>query len=67
MKYLDIVPRISQMPEETSGPQSSYMRLGCGNPQQDTGIASLALAADPNSLPMLTPKPVESLSFYPCT
>jgi hypothetical protein len=28
IKYLDIVPRISQMPQETSRPGSSYIRLG---------------------------------------
>ena len=33
MECLEIVPGIPQMPQRTSAPRSSQMRLGCGKPQ----------------------------------
>jgi hypothetical protein len=65
MECPDIVPRRFQMPQGTSGPRSSYMRLGSGKPQSDTCIAGLALAMELDSSPMLNPKPIEPVSIYP--
>jgi len=48
LEYLDIVPRRSQMPQGTSQPGSSHMRLGSGKPQSDAGIPGLATATELN-------------------
>jgi len=43
------------------------MRLGSTNPLSDIHIPSLSPDAWPNSFPINTTKPVESVSYYPST
>jgi len=66
MEMLDIVPGISQMTEGTSRPGSSPIRLGSVKPESITTISGPQPAAEPNTLPLLTAKPIEPVSFYPC-
>jgi len=66
MERLDIVPGISQMPQGTSRPGSSHIRLGSVEPQSNTTISGLQPAAEPDTLPLLKAKPVEPGSCYPC-
>jgi len=66
MERLDIVPGISQMPQGTSRPGSSHIRLGSVKPQSNTMISGLEPAAKRDTLPLLKAKPVEPVSFYPC-
>jgi len=66
MERLDIVPGISQMPQGTSRPGSSHIRLGSVKPQSNTTISGHEPAAVPDTLPLLKAKPVEAVSFYPC-
>jgi len=66
MERLDIVPGISQMPQGTSQPGSSHIRLGSVKPQSNTTISGLEPAAEPDTLPLLNAKPVEPVSFYHC-
>jgi len=66
MERYDIVPGISQMPQGTSRPGSSRIRLGSVKPQSNTTISVLEPAAEPDTLPLLKAKPVEPVSFYPC-
>jgi hypothetical protein len=63
---LDIVPGISQRPQETSRPGSSHMRLGSEKPQSKSTIPSVEPAAEPDSSTLLKVKPIEPVSFYPC-
>jgi len=66
MERLDIVPGISQMPQGTSQPGSSHIRLGSVKPQSSTTTSGLEPAAEPDMLLLRKAKPVEPLSFYPC-
>ena len=66
MEKLDIVPGISQMPQGTSRPGSSHIRLGSVKPQSNTTISGLEPATEPDTLRLLKVKPVEPVSFYPC-
>jgi len=66
MVRLDIVPAISQMPQGTSRPGSSHGRLGSVKPQSNTTISAVDSAAEPDTLPLLTAKPVDPVSLYPC-
>ena len=66
MERLDIVPGISQVPQGTSRPGSSHIRLGSVKPQSNTTISGLETAGEPDTFPLLKAKPVESVSFYPC-
>jgi len=66
MERLDIVPGISQMPQGTSRPGSSDIRLRSVKPQSNTTICGLEPAAEPDTLPLLKAKPIEPVSFYPC-
>ena len=66
MERLDIVPGILQMPQGTSRPASSHIRLRSVKPQSNTTIYGLEPAAEPDTLPLLKAKPVEPVSFYPC-
>jgi len=45
----DIVPRISQMPEGTSGPRTVHIWLGSGKPQLNLSISGQVPAARSNS------------------
>jgi hypothetical protein len=65
MERLDIVPGISQMPQGTSRPGSSDIRLGSVKPQSNTTMSGLQPASEPDTLPLLKAKPVEPVSFYP--
>jgi len=66
MERLDIVPGISQMPQGTSRPGSSHIRLGSVKLQSNTTISGLEPATEPDTLPLLKAKPVETVSYYPC-
>jgi len=66
MEYLEIVPRISTMLQGTSQPRSSQMRLGSMKPQLNTSIYGLPPPAQHDTSPLMTGKPDESISFYPC-
>jgi len=66
IERLDIVPGISQMPQGTSQPRRSHIRLGWVKPQSNTTISGLEPAAELDTLPLLKAKPVEPVSFYPC-
>jgi len=66
MECLNIVPRMWQMPQGTSHPGSSHIRLGSGMPQSDTGTPILALAIELDSLPMPKAKLVDPICCYPC-
>jgi len=63
MVRLDIVPGISQMPQGTSQPGSSHIRLGSVKPQSNTSISGLEPAVEPYTSPLLKAKPVEPVSF----
>ena len=49
MLCLDIVPGIPEMPQGTSRPESSHMRLGSGKLQWNMSIPCLAPATEPDS------------------
>ena len=66
MECLDIVPGILQMPQGTSRPGSSHIRLGSVKPLSNTSISGLAPAAKPDSSLIQKVNPVELISFYPC-
>jgi len=66
MECVDIVPRLSQMPQETSGPGSSHIRLGSVKLQLNRSIPGSAPAVERNVSPSLKVKPVETVSLYPC-
>ena len=61
-----IVPRMSLMPQVTPRPGNSLTSLGSGKAQSDTGIASLAPAAAPDSSHIRNAKHVEPVSIYHC-
>jgi len=65
LKWLDIDPGISQIPQGTFRPGSSYIRLGSGRPQSNTGIPRPAPATEPDSSHLQNAKPVEVGCFYP--
>jgi len=67
MKHLDINPGISQMPQGASRPGSSHIRQGSVKLQSKSSIPSGEPAAEPDSSTLLKAKPVEQVSFYPCT
>jgi len=66
MESLDILPGISQRPQGTSRPGSSYIRLGLVKPQSKSSIPSGEPAAEPDSSTLLKAKPVEPVSINPC-
>jgi hypothetical protein len=66
MQSLNIVPGISQTPQGTFQPGSSYIRLGSVKPQSRSSIPCGEPAAKPNLSMLLKEKPVEPVSFYPC-
>jgi len=67
MDSLDIVHAKSQSPQGTSRPGSSHISLGSVKPQSKSSIPSGEPAAEPDSSTLLKAKPVEPVSFYPCT
>jgi len=66
MECLDIVPGILQMPQGTSRPGSSYMRLCSGKPQSNPSIPCLVPATERDVSLSQNAKPVELVSFDPC-
>jgi len=66
MERLDIVPGISQMPQGTSRPGSSHIRLGSLKPQSNMRISGLEPAVEPDTSPLLKAKPVELVCLNPC-
>ena len=65
LEGLDIVPGISPMPQGTSRPESSHIRLDSVEPQSNTSISGLESTAERNASPLLNAKPVVPVSFYP--
>jgi len=63
---LEIVPGILQVPQGTSRPGSSHMRLGSMMLQSNTSMSSLQPAAERHMSPLLKAKLDEPVSFYPC-
>jgi len=63
---LRIVSRISQMPQGTSRPGSSHMRLGCGKTQSNMSIPCSAPATEQDPSTFQNAKPVKLLRFDPC-
>jgi len=63
---LEIVPGISQMPQGTSRPGSSHMRLRSMKPRLNTSISGLEPTAERDMSPLLKAKPDEPVSCYPC-
>jgi hypothetical protein len=66
MESLDIVPRISQMPQGTTRPGSCHMMLSSGMLQFNTSIPSLVPSAEPDSSACLLAKHDEPVKFDPC-
>jgi len=66
MERLDIVPGISQMPQGTSRPGSSHIRLGSVKPQSNTTISCFEPGAEPDTLSLLKGKPDQPVSFNRC-
>ena len=66
MECSDIVHRISQMPQGTSRPGSSHMRVGSGKPQWNMNIPCLVPSTELDSTPIQYATPVELVSFDPC-
>jgi len=59
MQLLEIVPGISQMPQGTSRPECSHIRLGSVKPQSNISISGLLPAIDSDMSTLLKAKPVE--------
>ena len=66
METLHIVPRISQMPQGTSRPGSSDVRVGSRETQLNERIASLSPDTKPDSSLIEKVKPVQPISCYTC-
>ena len=66
LECLDIVSGISQMPQGTSRPGSTHMRIGLGELQPSMSILCLATGTEPDSSLIWNANPVELVSFDPC-
>ena len=66
MECIDIVPRISQMPQWTSRPGSSHIRLRSVKPHSQSSIPSGVPSAELDSSMLLKAKRVEAVRFHPC-
>jgi len=66
MECLEIVSGMSQMPQGTSRPGSSHIRLCSMKPQSDTSISGYEPADERDTSPLLKAKPDQPVSFYPC-
>ena len=66
LETLDIVPGISPMPQCTSRPASSHMRVGSGKPKSPERISSFPPGAKPDSSQMTYATPVQPVSAYHC-
>jgi len=65
-KCVEFVPGILQMPQGTSRPGSSHIRLGVVKLQSNTSISGLEPPAERHTSSLLQVMPVEPVSFYPC-
>jgi len=65
MEFLGIVPGISRIPELTSRPGSSHIRVGSVKPQLRTSISGLEPTTDRDTSPGLKAKPIEPVTFCP--
>jgi hypothetical protein len=63
---LNIVPGLSQMPQGTSRPGSSHIRLGSVKPQSYMSVFGIEPAAEPDTSPLLKAKPVDPVCLYHC-
>ena len=63
---VDMVPGILRMPQDTSQPGSSHMRLGSREPQSPKRISSFPTGAASNSSQIKYATLVEPLRFYHC-
>jgi len=66
IETLDIVPGILQMPQGTSQPGSSHMRLRSGKLQMPERISSLPPGVVSDSLQLQYTTQVEPVRFYHC-
>jgi hypothetical protein len=66
MECVDNIAGISQRPQGTSRPGSSHISLRSDKLQSKFSIPSGEPAAEPDSSTLLTAKPVEPVSYYPC-
>jgi hypothetical protein len=65
IQSLDIIFGKLQMPEGTSRPGSSHLRLGSRIPQSNKRIVSLPPKVEPDSSLINTAKPIEPVIIYP--
>jgi len=65
MKYIVIIPRMSQMMQGTSRPGRCHVTLGLGMPQSNPSITGYEPAEGQETSPLLQAKPVDRVSFYP--
>jgi len=65
MESLAIVPRISPMPQGTSRPGNSHIRLRLVKPHSDMSISGLEPTTERDMSPLPKAKPVEPVSIYP--
>jgi len=65
IETIDSVPGKWQMPQVTSRPGSSYIRLGLGKPQRLKPIPYLQPSPMPDSSPIQESMYVEPVSFHP--
>jgi len=63
---LDIIPGILRMPQCTSRPGSSHMRVGSARPKSPERISSIPPSADSDSSLMTYATPVQPVSAYHC-
>jgi len=66
LETLDIIPGISRMPQCTSQPESSHMRVGSGKPKSPECISSLLPGAEYDSSQITYATPVQPGSTYHC-
>jgi len=63
IESVEIVPGQLQMPQGTSRPWSSHIRLGSVKPELNPSISSLELAVEGDTSPLWKAKPVEAVGF----
>jgi len=66
LETLDIIPGISRMPQCTSRPESSHMRVGSGKPKSPERISCLLPGAESDSSQITYATPVQPASAYHC-
>ena len=66
IETLDIVPGISTIPQCTSRPGSSHLRVGAGKPKSPECISSFPPGEESDSSLMTHATPVQPVSAYNC-